>query len=77
MTENGMNFQKEWTRKMNENQMIIHFKDGSEITVSREVSQLIHKRISEGCNKFQMFTMNDEMFLLINIEEIVFMKECK
>ena len=70
-----MNFRKEWARNMKENKMIIHFRDGSEITVPMEVSRVIHKRISEGCNKFQMFTEDDQMFLLVNLEEIVFIKE--
>lgn len=52
----------------------VHFKNRQKTNISREIFQIIVKKIGEGsAKKIEMFTTPEkETVLVINIEEIVF-----
>lgn len=55
--------------------MTIYFKTGVKLEISKEIAEIINKKIIEGCKKFQTFSNEkDELILIINVEEIVFIR---
>lgn len=53
--------------------MKIHFIDGSKKLISKEIAEIIKKRILEGCGKFQIFCdEQNNIALFINLDHVVF-----
>jgi hypothetical protein len=52
--------------------MRIYFKNGKHIDITKEIGEIINKRIVEGCSKFQTFSdQNGKLILILNLEEVV------
>ncbi len=51
----------------------ITFKNGKTIKVKREVANILHNRITDGCNTFQCFwdDAENKSDTIINVSEIV------
>ena len=53
----------------------IYFKNGVETIIGEAEFEIINRRIIEGAKQFQTFSTNEnELYLLINISEIVCIK---
>jgi|11BtaG_2_1085332.scaffolds.fasta_scaffold126106_1 hypothetical protein len=50
----------------------ITFKNNKELVITQEVANIIHKRITDGCNTFQCIEdENKNSYQIINVSEIV------
>jgi len=55
--------------------MMIYFKNGTNMYIMQEIGEVLNKRIIEGCGKFQTFSNeNGELFLILNLDEIVYIQ---
>ena len=55
--------------------MTIHFKNGTTKEIIRQIGEAINDRIIEGCAKFQSFSdENGVLLLIINLDEIVYVE---
>lgn len=54
--------------------MKIVFNNGAEIEVSQEIANMISDKIAEGSKQFISFSNNVDTILLINIEQVSFIK---
>ena len=52
--------------------MRVHFKNGTIKEVPSEIVQILKDKIVEGCGSYQFFSEEDKVFLMLNINEIVF-----
>ena len=50
------------------------FNNGKELKITSETAKIIHRRILEGCNKFQCFECESELYLIINLDHVSFIK---
>jgi hypothetical protein len=53
--------------------MKIYFKNGMTKEVTKEIGEIVNKRIIEGCHDFQTFSNeNGDLILIINLQEVVY-----
>lgn len=53
--------------------MTIYFKNGMTKEVIKQIGETLHKRVIEGCGKFQTFSdENGNLLLIVNLDEIVY-----
>lgn len=53
--------------------MTIYFKNGMTKEVTKQIGEVINKRVIEGCGKFQTFSdESGNLFLIINLDEVVY-----
>lgn len=51
----------------------IYFKNGMTTQVDNQIANIIEARILEGCGKFQTFSdQNGMLILIVNLEEVVY-----
>lgn len=52
----------------------IFFKNGSSLSITQEVADILYKRITVGCGQFQCFWdgENGRSELIVNLEEITY-----
>lgn len=56
----------------------IMFKNGTFLDVPQEVIEILHIRIVDGCNNFQIFSNKEnETECIINVSEIVYIANIK
>lgn len=52
--------------------MRVHFKNGTIKEVPSEIVQILTDKLEKGCGTYQCFSEEDKVFLILNIDEIVF-----
>lgn len=53
--------------------MTIYFKNGMTKEVIKEIGEAINKRVIAGCGKFQTFSdENGILLLIVNLDEVVY-----
>ncbi len=58
---------------MGNDMMTIYFKNGMSKLVIKEIAEIIKEKLTQGTTKFQSFSNeNEEVFLIINLNEIVY-----
>ena len=58
---------------MGNDMMTIYFKNGMSKHVIKEIAEIIKEKLIQGTTKFQSFSdENGEVFLIINLNEIVY-----
>lgn len=54
----------------------IVFKNGHTFNVTQKVGNILKDQIMKGCNKYQVFTKdNDELDFMVNVDDISLIKD--